>query len=96
MIGAELLEELLNPTIIGITLWYRCNSKGDIYEFNHFELTLDNHLLFPHDMELFGRPTPTVIIQNGVQKSWKSQKWKYTLGRFNTRTNTIIEEGDFI
>ena len=95
MIDAELLEELVNPTIIGITLWYRCNSKG-VYEYNHFERTLDTHLLFPHDMELFTRPTPTVIIQNGVQKSWKSQKWKYTLGRFNTRTNTIIEEGDLI
>ena len=94
MVDAELLEELMNPTIIGITIWYRGNSKG-VYEYNHFERTLDTHLLFPHDMELFERPTPT-IVQKGVQKSWKSQKWKYSLGKLNTRTNTIIEEGNLI
>lgn len=96
MTDEELFEELINPTIVGITLWYRFNSKSGDYEYNHFEDVRDNHLLYPHDLELFPRPVPNVFVSNSIQKSWKNQKWKYTLGRFNTKTNNIIEEGELI
>ena len=94
MLDAALLEELSNPTIIGITLWYRGNTKGE-YEYNHFERTRDNHLLFSEDKH-FARPTPNPFVENGFQKYWKNQKWKYSLGKLNTKTYKIIEEGELI
>ena len=95
MVDEELLEELVNPTIIGITLWYRGNNSKGVYEYNHFERTRDNHLLFSVD-DTFERPKPNPFVENGFQKSWKNQKWKYTLGKFNNVSNKIIEEGELI
>lgn len=96
MLDKKLVEELINPTIKHITLWYRCNSKDNSCEYNHFEETKDNHLFYSINKNTLERPTPTIIIQNSIQKSWKSNKWKYTLGKFNTKTNKIIEESDLI
>lgn len=79
----EQMKELLNPTIISIILWYRSTTKG-VYEYNHFERTRDNCDI----------STPNMFIKTGVQKSWKNQKWKYSLGLLNTKTHKIIEEGD--
>lgn len=95
MLDKKLVEELINPTIKHITLWYRCNSKDNSYEYNHFEETKDNHLFYSINKTI-EKPTPTIIIQNSIQKSWKSNKWKYTLGKLNTKTNKIIEESDLI
>ena len=90
----EQMKELLNPTIISIILWYRSTTKG-VYEYNHFERTRDNHLLFSVD-DTFERPKPNPFVENGFQKSWKNQKWKYSLGLLNTKTNKIIKEGELI
>lgn len=90
----EQIKELLNPTIIGVTLWYRSTTK-DGYEYNHFERTRDNHLLFSVD-NTWERPKPNIFVEIGIQKSWKNQKWKYSLGKLNTKLNKIIEEGELI
>ena len=90
----EQMKELLNPTIISIILWYRSTTK-DVYEYNHFERTRDNHLLFSVDNHL-ERPKPNSFVETGLQKSWKNQKWKYSLGLLNTKTNKIIKEGELI
>ena len=95
MTDEELLEELSNPTIIGITLWYRCNNSKGVYEYNNFERTRDNHLLFSVD-NTFERPKLNPFVENGFQKYWKNQKWKYSLGKLNTKTHKIIEEGELI
>lgn len=96
MTDKELFEELRNPTIVGVTLWYRYNSKDGSYNYNHFEPVRDNHLLYSVDSELLKRPEPREFIENGIQKSWKNYKWKYSLGKLNTKTHKIIEEGELV
>ena len=82
----EQMKEFFNPIIVEIILWYRSTSKG-MYEYNHFERTRDNNL---------ETSTPNIFVETGVQKSWKNQKWKYSLGLLNTKTNKIIKEGELI
>lgn len=95
MLNKELVEELINPTFKSITLWYRVNSKDNSCEFNHFEETKDNHLFYSVNKTI-QRPTPMIIVPNSVQKGWTSMKWKYTLGKLNTKTNKIVEESNLI
>lgn len=91
----ELIKKLINPDFKSITCWYRVSSKDDSCEYNHFEETNDNHLFYSVNNTL-EKPTPKIIVENSMQKSWKSMNWKYTLAKLDTKSNKIIKESDLV